>query len=246
MKIIGVIPARYASSRFPGKPLADICGKPMIWWVYNNAIRSEILNDVIVALDDVRIAECCVKYNINYIMTSPNHDTPTSRLHEVSMKNNADLYIMIMGDEPLINHKAFLLLLPQYDMPNHYVAVLTNVVSTPTEVIDYTNQKVVINSENKALFISRSPIPYPKGTLDFEYKKVTGLQAYNQNALEFFATTAKSKLEQAEECDLMRFIENNIQVVAIHSPYKTVSVDFQKDLDEVRKIISERGNFSSE
>ena len=127
MKLIGVIPARYASTRMPGKPLADILGKPMIWWVYQEAKKCKKLDDVFIATDDERIAEACRTYGMEYCMTSPDHDTPTGRIWEVSTKVEADLYLQIMGDEPLINVKAFDLILPD-TLPEdpYYVAVLTN------------------------------------------------------------------------------------------------------------------------
>jgi 3-deoxy-manno-octulosonate cytidylyltransferase (CMP-KDO synthetase) len=241
MKVLGVIPARYASGRMPGKPLADICGKPMIYWVYNAANKSELLDDIVVATDDNRILDVCRTMNIPAIMTKRNHDTPTSRLYEVSTKLNADLYLMIMGDEPLINAESFRLIIPEKIM-NPYIAVLTNIIDKPSEVIDFTNQKCVTNLDGHIMFISRSPIPYPKGNLDFDYEKVTGVQLFSKDALSFYNATPKSMLEKAEENDLMRFIENGIPVTAIRSPYKTISVDMPKDLEVIREIIKEQEN----
>ena len=240
MKIIGVIPARYKSTRFPGKPLADICGKPMIWWVYQQCLKVDNFESVYVATDDVRIKEQCNKYNMNVVMTSEKHDTPTSRIYEVSEKIKADLYTVIMGDEPLVDEKCFKLIIPQDIVPEYYVAALTNTLDSPTDVIDYTNQKVVTNSNREALLISRSPIPYPKGTLDFHYEKVTGIQIFSKKALDFYNETPKSLLEKAEENDLMRFIENHIPVTMIYSPYKTISVDSEKDLDKVKEILKKK------
>lgn len=241
MKIIGVIPARFASSRMPGKPIADICGKPMIWWVYQQVKKNSDFSEVVVAVDDERIAEECKKYGMNYIMTSKSHDTPTSRLYEVSTKIDADLYMLIMGDEPLVDVRSFSLIVPQAFDGEYYVGALTNILSNPTDVIDFSNQKVVTNSEREALFISRSPIPYPKGTLDFHYEKVTGVQIFSKKALDFYNRTDKSLLERAEENDLMRFIENGIPVKMIVSDYKTISVDTPKDLDKVRELLSVQG-----
>lgn len=236
MKTLGVIPARYQSSRMPGKPLADILGRPMIWWVYQQAIRCPALDGVVVAADDERIARACEEHGMNYLMTSPDHDTPTSRLCEVAEKTDADLYLLIMGDEPLVDAACFSLILPQ-TAPEYYVAALTNVLTSPTEVIDFSNQKVVANARREVLLISRSPIPYPKGTLDFEYEKVTGVQLFSRKALAFFAKTEKSLLEKAEENDLMRFVENGIPVTVIRSDYKTISVDTPKDLAKVIEIL---------
>ena len=241
MKTIAVIPARYQSSRLPGKPLADILGKPMIWWVYQEAKKCPKLADVVVACDDERIAAACREYGMNYLMTSPDHDTPTGRIWEVSTKLDADLYLQVMGDEPLINAAAFDLILPDtLPADPYYVSVLTNVMGHPADVVDFSNQKVVTNARREILMISRSPIPYPKGTLDFEYEKVTGIQLYSKQALAFYHETPKSLLEKAEENDMMRFIENGHTVHAIVSPYKTVSVDTAKDLALVCEILQKQ------
>lgn len=242
MKTIAVIPARYQSSRMPGKPLADILGRPMIWWVWREAKKCPALSGVVVATDDERIADACKAYGMDYCMTSPDHDTPTGRIWEVSTKLEADLYLQVMGDEPLINAAAFDLILPK-TLPQdpYYVAVLTNVMEHPADVVDFSNQKVVTNAAREILMISRSPIPYPKGTLDFEYEKVTGIQLYSRRALAFYHNTPKSLLEKAEENDMMRFVENGHKVHAITSPYKTVSVDTPKDLALVSRILQERG-----
>lgn len=243
MKIIGVIPARYQSSRLPGKPLADILGKPMIWWVYNAAKQCKKLDDLVIATDDERIMEVCRQYDMPALMTRADHDTPTARIHEVSTMVDADLYLQIMGDEPLIDARAFDLILPD-TLPEdpYYVAGVTNIMEHPADVIDFSNQKVACNARREILLISRSPIPYPKGTLDFEYEKITGIQLFRKLALDFYAHTPKSALEMAEENDLMRFIENGHTVHAVVSPYKTVSVDTPKDVNIVCEILKQRGN----
>ena len=241
MKILGVIPARYASSRLPGKPLADILGKPMIWWVYQAAKESPLLDELVVATDDERILAVCKEQGMNAVMTRADHDTPTARIQEVSCLIEADLYLQIMGDEPLIDPRAFELILPK-DLPDdpYYVAGVTNRMEHPADVIDFSNQKVVCNARREILLISRSPIPYPKGTADFEYEKITGIQLFSKKALDFYAATPKSALEKAEENDLMRFIENGRAVHAVLSPYKTVSVDTPKDVDIVCDILKKR------
>ena len=241
MKTIAVIPARYASTRMPGKPLADVLGKPMIWWVYRAAKACAKLDDVLIATDDTRIADVCAQYDMKCVMTSPDHDTPTGRIWEVSTKVDADLYLQLMGDEPLVDPAAFDLILPD-TLPDDacYVAVLTNVMQHPADVVDFSNQKVVTNAAREVLMISRSPIPYPKGTLDFEYEKVTGIQLYSKQALQFYHDTPKSILERAEENDMMRYVENGRKVHAIVSPYKTVSVDTPKDLALVNEILKEK------
>lgn len=240
MKVLGVIPARYQSSRLPGKPIVDICGKPMIWWVYQTVMKNNNLTDVVVATDDERIVKICNDNNMNVIMTSVNHSTPTSRLYEVSTKIDADLYLLVMGDEPLVDVRAFDLVMPKTDNIEYYVGALSNKIEDPTEVIDFSNQKVVTNHFGEVMLISRSPIPYPKGILGFPYYKVTGIQIFSKKALAFFDKTERSTLELAEENDLMRFVEHRIPVMMNPSPYKTISVDTEKDLNLVREIIKNK------
>ena len=240
MKVIGVIPARYHSSRLPGKPIVDICGRPMIWWVYQQTKKCESFDEVVIAVDDPRIQAVCDRYEMKSLMTSTEHDTPTSRLYEVSTKLEGDLYVLAMGDEPLIDARCFDLIIPERLETEYYVAGLVDVLDKATEVIDFSNQKVVTNAKGEAMLISRSPIPYPKGYLDFEYKKITGVQIFSPKALEFFNRTEKSILEKAEENDLMRFVEHGIPVKIIESGYKTISVDTQKDLEMVRDIIRKK------
>lgn len=242
MRVLGVIPARFYSSRMPGKPIADILGKPMIWWVYQQAKKCSSFSEVVVATDDERIFNKCMELEMKVIMTSDSHDTPTSRLYEVSTKIDADFYTLIMGDEPLVDERCFALVLPDGFQNEYYVGALTNVLTNPTEVIDYSNQKVVTNAKREALLISRSPIPYPKGALDFQYEKVTGVQIFSKKALVFFHNTQKSLLEKAEENDLIRFIENDIPVKMTVSNYKTISVDTPKDLRMVRQLLEEKVN----
>jgi 3-deoxy-manno-octulosonate cytidylyltransferase (CMP-KDO synthetase) len=241
MKTIGVIPARYASTRFPGKPLADICGKPMLWWVYQQARKVRELNEVYVATDSEQISAVCEKYNIPFIMTSAEHQTPTDRIAEVATKTDGDIYSIIMGDEPLINSEIIRCTLPQ---PNNdtelYVAAAVFKMDKLTEVTDTDRQKVVFNANGEILWISRSPIPYPKGTTDFDYYKQSGAFSISKKALQLFSDTLRGELEKAEENDLLRFLENHIKVFARIAQGETRSVDTPKDLEFVRKIIAER------
>ena len=155
MKVLGVIPARFGSGRLPGKPIADICGKPMIWWVYQEAIKCKLLSGVVVATDDERIYNVCREYSMNVLMTSKNHDTPTSRLHEVSMKADADLYLMLMGDEPLIDNNSFSLVLHEEmnGLGNCYVSVLKNEFSIPAKfsMVNSKSQRMIDKSVTERL-----------------------------------------------------------------------------------------------
>lgn len=239
MKIVGVIPSRYQSSRFPGKPLADICGKPMLWWVYQQAKKTKELDDIIIAIDDDRIVSACREYDMKYIMTSSEHDTPTSRLHEVSTRIAADYYVFIGGDEPLIEPgsiDAVVSMARRSGVPA--VNAMTRIKTSP-EVIDFTNIKVVTNSEGNLLYTTRSPLPFPKGGLDFDYMKFVGIGAFSKYALDIYVSTPKSQLERIEECDLLRFIDRGITVKMVEVMCRNVSVDTPKDLETVISIVRE-------
>jgi len=245
MKIVGVIPARYASTRFPGKPLADICGKPMIWWVYQQVKKVTEINEVYVATDDSRIADTCNKHDIPIIMTSDQHKTSTERVNEVAGKITADIYVCINGDEPLISPEIIAAIIPN-KMEGFFVANLMSEVNDPVEVVDNTNIKVVTDNCGYALFMSRSPIPYPKANLKYKYHKHLGVLAYTKEALEFFANTPKGSNELAEDINELRFIENQKLLYMIKVVSESISVDTPKDLEYVRKIINERNKNDSQ
>lgn len=241
MSVIGVIPARYESSRFPGKPLADLCGKPMIWWVYNQVKKVQEINEVYVATDDIRIANICEKYNIGYIMTRKDHGTSTERVYEVAQKVQADLYVVINGDEPLIDPEIIRAIIPKGEWnKNFYVGNLMTEIKNPVEVVDFTNIKVVTDEDSNAMFFSRSPIPYPKASIKYKYYKHVGVLIYDINALRFFADTPKGYNEKIEDVNELRFIEHGKKIKMIEVEAHSLSVDTPKDLEYVRSIIEEK------
>ena len=242
LKIIGVIPSRYGSTRFPAKPLSDICGKPMVWYVYQQAKKATKLDEVYVATDDQRIVDVCNQYGMNVIMTSDKHKTPNDRVHEVSTKIDADIYVCINGDEPLIDPAVIERSLPEEqdeaDLEYFYSNVITT-ISNPVEVVDPTNIKAVANAKGDAMWASRSPIPYPKGNMEFEYKKIVGVAAFSKKALQFYVDTPRSQVEFTEELDLYRFLENGKKVKLKEIECHTLSVDTPKDLERVRTVMAE-------
>lgn len=238
MKVIAVIPARYSSSRFPGKPLADICGRPMIWWVYNQVKKVKEIEEVYVATDDDRIADVCDSLDIKYVLTSQNHNTSTERVNEVADRIKSDLYICINGDEPLIDPDIIRAIIPtKAPETDFYVSNLMTAISDPVEAIDFTNIKVVTDNDDNALFMSRSPIPYPKASMEYKYYKHVGVLIYTKSALEFFATTSKGKNELVEDVNELRFIENGKKLKMIEVNAHSLSVDTPKDLEKIKKII---------
>lgn len=241
MKVVGIIPSRYKSSRFPGKPLADICGKPMVWWVYNQVKKVREIDEVYVATDSSEIAEVCASLNMKYIMTSANHASSTERLNEVAGIVEADLYVCINGDEPLIDPKIIQAIIPD-SMPDSaiFVSNLMTPIYDPVEVVDFTNIKVVTDNSGNALFMSRSPIPYPKASMNYKYYKHVGVLIYNREALKFFASTSKGKNEMVEDVNELRFIENDVKLKMIEVDAHSLSVDTPKDLEKVKMTIAEK------
>ena len=237
VKIIGVIPARFHSSRLPGKPIADICGKPMIWWVYQNAIRVKEFDAVYVATDNGQIRSVCDEYNMNVIMTSTAHDTPTSRIYEVSQTVDSDLYVFIGGDEPLVDSDAISEVVGTAVRTGGMVTNAMTVIASASQVIDYSNIKVVVTTDGRLLYASRSAIPYPKGELDFNYRKFVGIGAFTKEALAIYNRTKKSRLELIENCDLIRFLDIGVPVRMVEVTCRSLSVDTSKDLAMVSSII---------
>lgn len=237
MNVVAIIPARYDSSRFPGKPLADICGKPMIWWVYNQVCKAESIQNVYVATDDQRIMDVCESFGMNTIMTRKNHKTSTERAYEVANQIKADLYIVVNGDEPLIDPDVISQVIPDSVPDGIYVGNLMTKINRASEVVDFTNIKVVTDENSDALYFSRSPIPYPKASLDYEYYKHVGVLIYNYSALDFFSKTSAGKNEMIEDVNELRFIDHGIKIRMKEVDVHSLSVDTPKDLEFVKKEI---------
>lgn len=242
MNIICVIPARAESTRFFEKPLALILGKPMIQWVYEHCKEVKEFSEVYVATDSDKIKQAAEKFGAKVVMTRNDHDTATERLYEVSTKIEADLYVMVNGDEPLLTRDAIIQCIPEkIEEGQLYVSNLMTDFSNPVEVVDATNLKIVTDSNNRCLFISRSPIPYPKGNMDYVYHKFVGVGAFNRKALDFYHNTPRGPIEKIEENDSFRFIENNVPIYYYNCHCKSLSVDNRKDIEGVEAYIRQRG-----
>lgn len=239
MKVVAVIPARYGSTRLPGKPLKDICGKPMIWWVYNRIKDVKKIDEIYVATDDTRIVDVCNEYDIKVLMTSDCHRTAANRLQEISETIEADFYLQLNGDEPLINLEAVEAAIPD-DVPQE-IEFGTNIITkikNSVQLMDNSNIKVVFDEKMQALYMSRTPIPYPFKSIDFEYYKHVGIIGYNKKMLDFYAESKPGRLEEIEGIDTMRFIDYGKKLILIKvDNCESLSVDTEKDLDEVRKMI---------
>lgn len=241
MKIVCVIPARAESTRFFEKPLAKILNKPMIQWVYEHCKDVPEFSEVYVATDSDKIADVCKQFGADVVMTASTHDTATERLYEVSTKIEADLYVMVNGDEPLLTREAIIQCIPEQLTDDLYVSNLMTDFSNPVEVVDSTNLKIVTNHNHRCLFISRSPIPFPKGNMDYVFHKFVGVGAFNRKALDFYHNTPRGPIEKIEENDSFRFIENEVPIYYYNCHCKSLSVDNKKDIAGVEQYLRTLG-----
>lgn len=245
MKIVGIIPARYKSSRFPGKPLADICGKPMIWWVYQQCKKVNDFDSVYVATDDKRIYDECQLLNLDVIMTSDSHLTGTDRIGEVANFVEADLYINIQGDEPLLEPSTIKAAIkPFYNNSDLQISNLMTKIHNPVDVVNCTIPKVLTNKDGIGIYLTRSSAPYPKGSIDYSYYKQVCVYGFKPKALKFYCEYGKkygkAKIEKIEDIEILRFIENGYKVQYIEVDSDTIAVDTPNDLEKVRIIVNRK------
>ena len=240
-KILGVIPSRYESSRLPGKPLKDICGKPMVWWVYQLALKVSGLTDVIVATDDERIVSVCNELNIPTIMTSIDLINGSERVAEVASKIPADLYITIQGDEPLLEPEVVQKVIDiMLDDKQVQCATLKTAYHNPVDVVNGTTPKVVCDMNNDIMLFSRAPIPYPKASLNYTYYKPMGVYAFRPETLALYGNLPPGNIEKIEDIELLRLLENGVKIRVAEVESDTIAVDTEKDLARVCKYLREK------
>ena len=247
MKILSIIPARMGSSRFPGKPLKKINGKPMIEIVYNNVIKNTLLNDVFIATCDKEIFIYCKKFNMNVIMTSKKHERASERCAEALLKIEKikkikyNLVVMIQGDEPMINSKMITQSLkPFFINKKINVVNLLGKIETKQEYYDKNCIKVVVNKNLQAIYFSRFPIPYYGSQKNKCVGKQICVIPFNRNFLLKYNNMKISPLEKLESIDMLRIIENGYNVQMVKTNHKSYSVDTLSDLKKVSKIIGEK------
>ncbi len=235
---LGIIPARYASTRFPGKPLALIHGVPMIERVYKQAMMSN-LNKVLVATDDERIETCVKNFGGNVVMTNPELVSGTDRCREALYHSeiNAELIVNIQGDEPFINPDQINTVLKL--LRGHAVNIAT-LVSPAVSIEEIENQnrvKVVTDKNGKALYFSRSPIPFTKNIAQniTDYFIHLGIYGFNANTLKELGELTTSKLERAESLEQLRWLENGYSIYTIETKERAESVDTPEDLENIEK-----------
>ena len=239
-RIVGVIPARYQSSRFQGKPLADLEGWPVIRHVAERARRVAALDRVVVATDDERIRDAVQAFGAEVVMTSSQHATGTDRVAEAVRQIEADVVVNIQGDEPLLEPAMVERIVePLLRDTTIQVATMICPVKDVAEILDHNVVKVVTDLAGDVLCYSRSPIPYPKDRSVYGARRQIGLYAFRRAALEAFAGWALSPLEVTEGVELFRFVEHGWKVRAVETSHGTVAVDTPADLERVRQILQQ-------
>ncbi len=243
MNIIGIIPARYGSSRFPGKPLVNIDGKSMIQRVYDQSAKAAKLSRVVIATDDERIVSHVRDFGGTVVMTSPQHQSGTDRCAEIIRKdteNNWDVVINIQGDEPYIHPEQIDLLCSLFENPDTQIATLVKEIKSSDELFNHNNPKVILNKNKDAIYFSRSPIPYCRNFPEQEwikqntYYKHIGIYGYRSNVLLEISELPKTKLEVTESLEQLRWIENGYRIKAEITSLESVAIDTPEDLLRIK------------
>ena len=242
MKIIGVIPARYKSSRFPGKPLVDICGKPMIYWVYQQAGKVKEFDKVYIATDDERIREACEQYNMDVIMTSDKHQTGSDRVAEVATKVEGDLFVNVQGDEPVINPEMIRQVISIFlEDAEVYFGSLKKEITDPEEIKAASTVKVVTDDNGDAMYFSRSITPsnIKDGKLARVFRHV-GIYAYKRDFLLKFTNMEQTELELGEGIEPLRAMQHGYKIRLKETEYSSIGVDYPEHVALVEKVIREK------
>ncbi|MDP2941537.1 MAG: 3-deoxy-manno-octulosonate cytidylyltransferase [Candidatus Omnitrophota bacterium] len=243
MDVIGVIPARYSSTRFEGKVLADILGKPMLQHVWERAKQAMVLDDLVIACDDERVANAAKKFGAKVILTAKAHTCGTDRISEVVNPLDVRVVINIQGDEPLV-HPTMINSVARALLDDKSLAMATIIKETkdPKDIADPNVVKVVVDKNNFALYFSRAPIPFPapnslvKSPL---YYKHIGLYGYTKDFLFTYKNLPVSNLEKIECLEQLRVLEEGFRIKVIETKYETVGVDTPEDLETVKQHLQE-------
>jgi len=240
MKIIAVIPARFNSKRFRGKPLIKLVGKTMIERVYNQAYNTKLFEKIIVATDDNRIVNEVKRFGGKVVLTSPDHKSGTDRIWEVVKDMDVDGIVNVQGDEPLIPEELIKELYNSLSKDNTDVvtAAFENTSSKDFKSADIV--KVVIDKSNNALYFSRSMIPYSNLSNFTSFLNHIGIYGYKKNVLKDFIESNSSFLEEKENLEQLRFIENGVKIKVLRTGYSSVGVDVPADISIVEKLIKEK------
>jgi 3-deoxy-manno-octulosonate cytidylyltransferase (CMP-KDO synthetase) len=244
--VLAIIPARFGSSRLPGKPLASIAGRPMIQHVVERVRRAHLVKSILVATDDERIKRAVEAFGGQAILTRPDHRTGTDRVAEVATHVDAALYVNVQGDEPLIDpgtvDAAVSAMLEDEAVQ---IATPCTAITQQNEIMDPNIVKVVRDFDGNGLYFSRAPIPWVRDTntsVAARHWKHVGLYAFRRDALLEFPTLPPGELERLERLEQLRWLENGFRIRVVETDYDAISVDVPADIERVEKLLRERGS----
>jgi 3-deoxy-manno-octulosonate cytidylyltransferase (CMP-KDO synthetase) len=241
--VLAVIPARYASVRFPGKPLAPIAGQPMIQHVVERVRQAKTVTRVVVATDDDRIRAAVEGFGGEAAMTRSDHRSGTDRVAEVSAHIPADIYINVQGDEPLIDPGTIDAVVSEMlDDPSIQIATPCIEITESNDIMDPNIVKVVLDFDGNALYFSRAPIPWVRDTnsgVAVSHWKHLGLYAFRHEALVEYPTLPPGQLEPIEQLEQLRWLENGFRIRVVETAHDAVSVDVPADVERVEKLLRE-------
>lgn len=246
MEFIAVIPARYSSTRFPGKPLAEINGKSMIRRVYEQASKS--FETVYIATDDKRIANNIENFSGNYVMTSRRHKSGTDRCAEAiekikeTEKKDFDVIVNVQGDEPFVQPEQFDQIKKPFRLKRTQIATLAKPIINQEDIFNSNKPKVILNKNKEAIYFSRSPIPFIRGKKEdkwisqHQFYKHIGLYAYRYHILKEISVLKRTPLEIAESLEQLRWLENRYKIKVEFTEHESVSIDTRKDLEKLEHV----------
>jgi len=242
--VLAVIPARFASTRLPGKPLATIAGRPMIQHVVERVRGARLVSSILVATEDERIKKAVEGFGGKAILTRPDHRTGTDRVAEVAAHVSADIYVNIQGDEPLIDPGIVdAVIAAMIEDDSIQVATPCAAITQQNEIVDPNVVKVARDFDSNGLYFSRAPIPWVRdtgATVAVRFWKHIGLYAFVRDALLEFPTLPPGELERVEQLEQLRWLENGFRIRVVETEYDAVSVDVPADIERVEKILRER------
>jgi 3-deoxy-manno-octulosonate cytidylyltransferase (CMP-KDO synthetase) len=240
LRVLGVIPARLQSTRFPRKVLREVAGKPLVVQVYEAARRAAELDELLVATESHEVVDACAKFGIAAVLTSPEHPSGTDRVWEVAQTRAADVYVNIQGDEPLVTADHIRLLVGPFRERADTQVTTLKIRLTAEEMTNPNVNKVVCGVDGRALYFSKHPIPYDRDGIGVVRWKHAGFYAYRKAALDAFHRLPPSPLELTEKLEQLRFLENGIDIVVVETDAATIGVDTEADLRAVETLLSSR------
>jgi len=237
MKVIAVLPARYGSSRFPGKPLALINNKPMIQHVYERVKKVPNLDKVVVATDNKKIYDAVLSFGGEVVMTKDTHESGSDRMAEVSKLIDGDIFLNVQGDEPLIDERLIAEIVEQSKQHSNYVVTAKKAIDSEEDIENPNVVKVITNQNKEAIYFSRSPIPYNRSDKKVTYYKHLGIYCYPKHILQEFVKLPKSQYEEVEMLEQLRLLENGYEMKVLETTYDSIGVDTPEDITKIENLL---------